>query len=75
MLDNPSYKRAWEKKLNFYKSIGYVEGVNLFTTRDGDGGSIDSNEIKEVVDKIKDLVISQPTISRLSGKGKRKKKK
>lgn len=74
LLDNPSYKASWEKKLEFYKSIGFVEGENLFTTRDHEGGSIDSNEIKEVVDRIKELVIIQPQLSRRKVKEKRKKR-
>ena len=72
LLDNPSYKASWDKKLTFYNSIGFEEGKNLFTTRDHDGGSIDSNEIKIMVDTIKDLVMVMP--SSLSST-KRKKKK
>lgn len=64
MLDNPSYKRSWEKKLEFYNSIGFIEGENLFTTRDHDGGSIDSNEIHDVVEIIKQKVLSHPTTTR-----------
>lgn len=64
MLDNPSYAAAWKNKLSFYESIGYREGENLFTTRDHEGGSIDSNEIQEVVDKIKALVDVQPHVGR-----------
>lgn len=74
LLDNPSYKASWEKKLEFYNSIGYYEGQNLFTTRDHEGGSIDSNEIKEVVDRIKELVIIQPQLSRRKVKEKRRKR-
>lgn len=64
MLDNPSYKRSWDKKLKFYNEIGFVEGDNLFTTRDHDGGSIDSNEIHDVVEIIKQKVLSRPTTTR-----------
>jgi len=71
MLDNPSYMASWKKKLSFYESIGYYEGENLFTTRDRDGGSIDSNEIQEMVDKIKTLVVIQSNI----GKRRKMKKK
>lgn len=72
LLDNPSYKESWKKKLDFYTSIGFVEGENLFTTRDHEGGSINSNEIKEVVDRIKELVITQPKKSQRKIKEKRK---
>lgn len=44
------------KKLAFYKSIGFEEGTNLFTTIDHENGSIDSNEIKEVLQTIEDLL-------------------
>ena len=75
LLDNPSYKASWRRKLDFYNSIGFVEGENLFTTCDHEGGSIDSNEIKAVVDKIKELVVVSRTSSRHLDKEKRKKKK
>ena len=55
-LDNPAYKESWEKKRDFYKSIGYIEGVNLFTTVDHENGSIDSTEIAAIVDKLEDLI-------------------
>lgn len=72
LLDNPSYKASWDKKLTFYNSIGFEEGKNLFTTRDHDGGSIDSNEIKKMVDTIKGIVMVQPSSTNST---KRKKKK
>ena len=56
MLDNPAYKESWERKLAFYKSIGYEEGKNLFTTRDHENGSIDSTEIVKVIDKLQELI-------------------
>ena len=74
LLDNPAYKASWEKKLAFYKSIGFEEGDNLFTTRDYEGGSIDSNDIKDVVDVIKQKVLSVPVIQRKT-KTKQKQKK
>jgi ATP-dependent exoDNAse (exonuclease V), alpha subunit - helicase superfamily I member len=56
MLNVPSYAEAWKRKLEFYKSIGYEEGENIFTTRDDDNGSIDSIAIKKVIDEIEDLI-------------------
>ena len=55
MLDIPSYAEAWKRKLEFYKSIGYEEGENLFTTHD-DNGSIDSLAIKKIIDEIEELI-------------------
>lgn len=56
MLSNPAYKESWDKKLAFYKSIGFEEGTNLFTTKDHENGSINSDEIKEVLQTIEDLL-------------------
>lgn len=56
MLSNPAYKESWDKKLAFYKSIGFEEGTNLFTTIDHENGSINSDEIKEVLQTIEDLL-------------------
>ena len=74
LLDNPSYRASWERKLEFYNSIGFIEGENLFTTRDHEGGSIDSNEIQEVVKKIKELVATQPKTIRHKVKQRKKRK-
>ena len=52
MLSNPAYKESWDKKLAFYKSIGFEEGTNLFTTIDHENGSIDSDEIREVLEAV-----------------------
>lgn len=32
MLDREDYKKGWEKKREWYKVNGYVEGINLFTS-------------------------------------------
>lgn len=56
MLSNPAYNESWDKKLAFYKSIGFEEGTNLFTTIDHENGSIDSDEIREVLETIEDLL-------------------
>ena len=74
LLDNPAYRASWERKLEFYNSIGFFEGDNLFTTRDHEGGSIDSNEIQEVVNKIRELTATQPTIKRHKIKQRKKRK-
>lgn len=56
MLTVPEYRASWEKKLKFYNSIGFVEGENLFTTIDHENGSIDTTEIMDVIEQIKELV-------------------
>jgi hypothetical protein len=59
MLQRPSYRRQWQAKLAWYKSHGilpYNEGGGpdgvLITTRDGDDGSISSDQIEALLDKI-----------------------
>ena len=53
MLGVPEYKASWERKLEFYESIGYILGENLFTTCDHENGAIMTAEVDEVIDKIK----------------------
>jgi hypothetical protein len=59
MLQRPSYRRQWQAKLAWYKSHGilsYDEGGGpdgvLITTQDGDDGSISSDQIEALLDKI-----------------------
>lgn len=56
MLDLPSYKASWDKKLAFYHEIGFKEGKNLFTTQDHENGRFDTTEVTEVIEKIKELI-------------------
>ena len=56
MLDLPSYKESWEKKLAFYHSIGYKEGENLFTTQDGDNGAFNTMDVLKVIEEIKEVI-------------------
>ena len=56
MLDLPSYRESWEKKLAFYHSIGYKEGENLFTTQDGDNGAFDTLDVLKVIKEIKEVI-------------------
>lgn len=56
MLDLPSYKASWEKKLAFYHEIGFKEGENLFTTQDHENGRFDTTEVVDVIEKIKERI-------------------
>jgi hypothetical protein len=56
MLDNPAYKQAWDKKLEFYHSIGFVEGENLFTTVDHENGRFDSTEVAAIIEELENLI-------------------
>jgi hypothetical protein len=59
MLQRPSYRRQWQRKLAWYTSHGILPhneggGPNgiLIVTQDGDDGSISSAQIEELVDKL-----------------------
>ena len=59
MLQRPSYRRQWQRKLAWYKSHGILPhdeggGSNgtLIVTQDGDDGSISSAQIEDLVDKL-----------------------
>lgn len=58
MLTQPSYARGWEEKRRWYQQNGFVEGVNLFTTRDDERGGLDSREIEKVALRVQALVSS-----------------
>ena len=55
MLSREDYRLGWEWKKDWYEKNGFVENENLFTTKDGDDGSLDSTEVKEIAEKIKVL--------------------
>lgn len=57
MLGLPEYRASWERKKEFYHSMGYIEGENLFTTEDHLNGSIDSTEVIEVINRIKEAML------------------
>jgi AAA domain/UvrD-like helicase C-terminal domain len=59
MLQRPSYRRQWQKKLTWYKNHGILpegegggENGILITTQDGEDGSISSAQIEALVDKM-----------------------
>ncbi len=54
MLGDASYSKRWEDKKKVYEKHGIVEGKNLFVTKDSLNGAIDSNAIKEIIDKLKE---------------------
>ena len=56
MLSVPEYRNAWNRKLESYNKKGYKLGVNLFITEDHPNGSIDTNEVLDVINKIKDIM-------------------
>ena len=51
MMDDPKYKKRWEKKKTFYKKNGIEEGKNLIVTYDEDG-SLNSQKLEEIIKEI-----------------------
>ncbi|MDE6084174.1 MAG: AAA family ATPase, partial [Muribaculaceae bacterium] len=49
MLSVPEYRIAWEKKKSEYEKMGFIEGETLFITQDHSDGSIDTNEVIDVI--------------------------
>lgn len=56
MLNVPSYRESWERKHEFYKSIGYVDGETLFITKDNEDGSFDSRDVVKVIRQLQDMM-------------------
>lgn len=56
MLHRADYREGWEWKKEWYRKNGYIEGENLFTSRDDERGGLDSGPLEEIAMKIKDLV-------------------
>lgn len=53
MLGIEEYRKSWERKKKLYEEMGYIEGQNLFTTQDRLDGSFHSEDVIEVINKIK----------------------
>ena len=51
MLGNANYSKKWKEKQEVYRRHGIVEGENLIVSKDALNGSIDSAEIKELIEK------------------------
>ncbi len=49
MLDIPEYAAKWKRKMLFYETIGFIEGVNLIVTTEK---TIDGLSIESVLDKL-----------------------
>ena len=56
MLDREDYRRGWEWKKGWYESNGFKAGKTLFTSEEGERGAIDTEALKELARKIKDLL-------------------
>lgn len=56
MMTKPSYREDWEIKQAWYEANGFVLGKNLFTTEDDSRGGLDSSDVREIAEKVKELV-------------------
>lgn len=55
-LNDLHYAHGWDEKRRWYQANGFVEGVNLFTTRDDDRGGLDSRLVRNVALEIQRLL-------------------
>ena len=51
MLGNEKYVKKWNEKKEVYKRHNIVEGENLIVSKDALNGSIDSAEIKALIER------------------------
>ena len=51
MMDRPDYRRSWEWKKAWYDANGFHEGVNLFTSTEGEG--LDATAIANLAGRVK----------------------
>jgi len=49
MLSLESYRRSWERKIQWYKENGYMK--QLIISQDGPDGSIDSKTIDRIIEE------------------------
>ncbi|MGV3724787.1 MAG: ATP-dependent DNA helicase, partial [Actinomycetota bacterium] len=56
MLSREDYRVGWEWKRAWYAENCYREGETLFTSQDDERGGLDSDAIRQVAEKIRDLV-------------------
>lgn len=54
MMDRPDYRHSWEWKRAWYEANGYHEGVNLFTSTEGEG--LDATAIAALATKVKAML-------------------
>ncbi|HEU4782030.1 MAG TPA: ATP-dependent RecD-like DNA helicase [Ktedonobacterales bacterium] len=54
MLYRPEYALGWEEKRRWYEKNGFIEDVNLFTTRERAG--LDSRDVQNVAERIRALI-------------------
>jgi hypothetical protein len=56
MMSREDYRQSWGRRKRDYEAAGFKIGVNLFTTEDDERGGLDSNEIKRIAERIRDLL-------------------
>ena len=52
----PTNRRGWEWKLNWYAENGYRLGENLFTTENDERGGLDSATVRQVAERVTELI-------------------
>lgn len=57
MLGDPDYRSRWQMKLGWYEANGFTQGIDLFITRDGSDGGLDSHQIRKTAEYIKAMLV------------------
>ena len=55
MMTRDDYRQGWDWKRDWYAKNGFVEGNNLFTTRDDERGGLSSAEVRKTLETIRKL--------------------
>ena len=56
LMHREDYRNSWEWKKEWYKQNGYGEGETLFTSQDDKKGGLNSEHIRNVAEKIRELL-------------------
>lgn len=56
MLGDYSYRKRWEEKKSIYASHGITEGDNLLVSKDSLNGAINSADLQQIIDMLKDVL-------------------
>jgi len=56
MMSREDYRESWNRRKKDYEKAGFVLKQNLFISQDDDRGGLDSQEIRNTAEKIKELL-------------------
>lgn len=56
MMSREDYRQSWDRRKKDYAAADFEVGVNLFTTEDDERGGLDTDKIKSIANKVRDLL-------------------